>query len=80
MVAKRPHPDEFGYAELAPLILQPLRMMRGVSPPEMAERIQGPCPVKTGLPRAGGPGDLKSEALHPSPAAGRFPRPHFKSP
>ena len=39
MVAKRPHADEFGYAELAPLILQPLRMMRGVSPPEMAERM-----------------------------------------
>jgi transcriptional regulator with XRE-family HTH domain len=40
MVAKRPHPDEFGFAELAPLILKPLRTMRGVSPPEMADRME----------------------------------------
>jgi len=37
MVAKGP--DEFGYAELAPQILKPLRKMRGVSSPEMADRL-----------------------------------------
>lgn len=32
-------PDGLGLAELAPLILKPLRKMRGVSPPEMAARM-----------------------------------------
>jgi transcriptional regulator with XRE-family HTH domain len=31
--------DEVGLAELAPLILKPLRKMRGVRSPEMAERM-----------------------------------------
>lgn len=38
MVAKDP-PEDFGYAELAPLILKPLRKMRDVSPPEMAAQM-----------------------------------------
>ena len=32
-------PDRLGLAELAPLILKPLRKMRGVPPPEMALRM-----------------------------------------
>lgn len=35
--------EEFGYAELAPLILKPLRVMRGVRSPEMA-RLMGVSP------------------------------------
>lgn len=41
MVAKGS--DEFGFAELAPLILKPLRVMRGVRSPEMA-RLMGISP------------------------------------
>jgi transcriptional regulator with XRE-family HTH domain len=32
-------PDRLGLAELAPLILKPLRTMRGVRPPDMAVRM-----------------------------------------